>query len=974
MRRDPACIYRLSFSSAPPPRAPRVPFPRSPHPVVLALGLAGMLVRCSGEETPPPPTATCTSDAECLAGERCVPSGICQVGVECLEEAECLEIDPRRTCDLSSFQCTFREGFGDECGPGRPCAFGEFCSTLLGRCLDAGRYRDCARRSQCPANQICDRQANKCISDPGCYSEAFCEPGEICDLVNRACRAETSQCASCALAPCAGDLVCFADTEECLAVEADPVCRLGETCDPLGRCVQCTSSDDCGPGTFCNISVGQCESNIQCADDPSECPSVAQVQCIVCEKPQVCDRRTRRCAAPPEPCESDLDCPNDQLCDGALDPPICVPRLPDCLNDFLDEPRNDSPVAARTLLAEDGPTFEGLRLCPGDQDWYRIEVEAGTFLTVDARFRHIEGDLELQLYLEDGMTLVDQSRSVTDNERVELEVGTDLTFFVRAFLGTQTVRPLDYALRVGREPADLCPDDVAEPNDGPGEARQILFDAPFEGRLCPGDPDWFSLRMVPAGARIILDLDFVDNLGNLDLEIYRAGSPQPLRSSRGASDGEQIELDAPFGGDFFVRVLGNAGDGNVYTLRASLLENAGGACLDDLLEPNDDPLSFTPAEPLLASPEVLSLCSGDEDWFEVELAAFDILEAEIEFDGRQDLDLALLAPGTTDRNESPLRLSDGTDPREHIAFRARTAGRYLLRAYGSRPSDAAEYTLYLRRYRPALCVPDANDALGIGNGLNDTVFLGLAPVRESEATLCAGDEDWYELFVRGGFSNIIRLQYPGDLATLDLQLFDFSGNLLFDTEGQPIQSLRAVDVTLPGNGLAFLIIRVRSTDGNEAPYSLSVDLIPRFTCNDDPAEPNEDAAQASTLTSSVAAPIALTDLSLCASTRSPANVGDEDWFALTPPAPGARIEAEVTFPQGDLLLELLSPSGIHRACVNQGMDRCYSDGSGLSERVTFTATTTRPYFLRVGSVYSAPSVPIRPPEADTPYRLDIRYR
>src|SRR5262249_50031536 len=139
----------------------------------------------------------CMGPSDCKANELCAADGRCVPGAECVDDTPCVAQDQRKKCDLTTFTCVFRDGFSDECSDTKPCAFGQFCSTLLGRCLDAASSCDCVRRGQCPSGQTCDRRANKCIPDLGCYGDDFCEAGELCDLVNHVCRAIPMECATC---------------------------------------------------------------------------------------------------------------------------------------------------------------------------------------------------------------------------------------------------------------------------------------------------------------------------------------------------------------------------------------------------------------------------------------------------------------------------------------------------------------------------------------------------------------------------------------------------------------------------------------------------------------------------------------------------------------------------------------------------------------------------------------------------------
>lgn len=936
-----------------------------PWCLLLALALGGWA--CGDDETPPVP---CTSSDDCPEGEKCTPDGRCLPGLECTTEVECSSRDPRLACDLESFACVFRPPFGDECDAERPCAFGQFCSQLLGRCLDSAGARDCARRAQCPAGQLCDRGANKCIQSPGCYGDAFCEEGELCDLVSRNCVQLTGECEPCTSANrCEdGGLLCSTATRECLAGGQAPACRTGEFCDVLGRCVQCSSNDDCGAGLFCNLSLGRCESNVRCVDELSECPSTGGVRCVVCQAPEICDPRTLQCQAPPTECETDLDCAERDFCDLSLPVPVCARRVPDCLNDLL-EP-NDAPNLAPLLPAETA-LFDELKVCPGDVDWYRLDLSAGTYLTVDARFRHADGDLELQLFLADGVTLLDESRSVTDNERVEFEAGTDLTVLVRVFLAVPARAPPTYRLVVAREAGRLCEDDAHEENDVLAAASLIRSDVPVEGRVCSGDPDWFVLRNLELGQTVEVELDFRHALGDLDLELHRAGSSRPLLRSASVTDGETLRFVTSFAGDHYLRVYGQRGDSNVYTLRATVRDEGGPVCQDDPLEPNDALDSATASADVAPGPAALSLCGGDQDLFRVPLAIGETLRAEIGFSPSADLELELYAPNGAPESANPIRVSVGVSPREFLAYRAPRAGDYHLRVRGRDANQVSSYELRLDHQVFGACEDDVYDAADRGDTAADAVGLGFAPLREDNLTACGLDQDYFRLTMEAGRRHILRIHYVDALTTLDLALLDELGNVLAQTAGAGFDS-KEIAVSVGGTGFAFGVLRVQNTGiGAGTPYSIVTDVAPLYDCVADRFEVNDALGLASAAVATpTVTPYLLDGLTLCA--LAPGLAGDEDWFQLDVPV-GGTVVAEIEHEQGDLFLEILDPTGTQRACLNGGGQRCFSDGPNLNEAVRFTAAAPGPYFLRVGSIYSSPSIPNPPADADTPYGLSVRY-
>ena len=64
-----------------------------------------------------------------------------------------------------------------------------------------------------------------------------------------------------------------------------------------------------------------------------------------------------------------------------------------------------------------------LRVCPGDTDWFRVTATPETPTVVSTVFEHAKGDLQLALYDETGVEVVqvsDESTTVTNAERVAL--------------------------------------------------------------------------------------------------------------------------------------------------------------------------------------------------------------------------------------------------------------------------------------------------------------------------------------------------------------------------------------------------------------------------------------------------------------------------------------------------------------------------------------------------------------------------
>jgi hypothetical protein len=935
--------------------------------------LAAWAVACSdsgSDSTTDTPDPSCTVDADCPDGFACASEGLCVDG-SCDVDADCG--DARQVCTEGA--CTFLPPFGDECDDAdRRCPFGEFCSALLGTCESSATSLDCVRTSQCPSGQICDRSASKCIVNPGCFGPDFCEPTEICNAATRVCEVDNLVlCQPCATADqCSEGQRCDDDTGACVPTDEQTPCATGTFCSVLEFCVQCESDADCGDGLFCNLDLGTCDSEVQCADEVNDCPVLEGVRCEVCIAPLQCNRSTQRCEAPPAVCEDDADCTESQFCDGTQIPPTCALRVPECLDDVFDEGGGNGTPASATPLT--GEAFDDLFLCPGDVDWYRVDVEAGTLLTIDARFQQEVGDLELELFLEDGTTLIARARSGTDNERIRVELGTARTLLLRVFPARPTPQAVDYRLVIGRASTDPCQDDALEPNDGPGETSELELNQPILGVLCAADPDYFRLSDVPIGTAVDLELDFVPSLGNLDLAVFRLDEPEPLFVSNSLATTEFISFPATFGGDFIVRVSGDGTDQGAYTLRArGRTGDPAAACPDDPEEPNDGPT--TAADVSIPVPGVgrvfagdRTLCPGDEDWFSVPYPGGNTrLTIELGHDPGIDLDVAVYDDRPDALSEPPLAVGRRTGRREFFTFSRTEIGGVLLRVFRARPQDAGAYELRFNVGPAVPCTDDTFDTLGAGASRNDAVDAGSAPNRLDDLTLCGGDVDFYRVSLPPGFSYEVRLQWPNPADELQLVASGANGFPPTST-GLLFPSATAVTVFSPGPLPLDLFLQPVITAGPGTPYSIVVDRRPGVDCTDDAFDPNDEVAEAAT----IPLPLSTTGLVLCPSSRfSNFEDGDEDWFEVPVATAGSRLQAEITFEQGDLFLEILSPDGQTRACLNTDTDRCFSDGFGPSERVELTVPAPGPYFLRVSSFYSAIPVEQLPPDVDVDSAYDL---
>lgn len=441
-------------------------------------------------------------------------------------------------------------------------------------------------------------------------------------------------------------------------------------------------------------------------------------------------------------------------------------------------------------------THPGLYACRGDDDWYAIALEPGQRLTATATFMNGAGDLELELYGPDGVTLVDESTTLQGTERVEvLRAGGNETYFLRVYLAGAAAGRNTYALEVEIEEAEACEDDGFEPN-GDRENGALLRDGLHDLRLCPGDVDWFRFA-IAAGNTVswqvssgmvgvvigLYDLDgnLIDEDDNRIVHTARYNGAYYLRAS----------VDSPLDVSYSLRISGVSGVD--LSLDQLVLSRAGASVGGDvraqvqISNERGDVARDVQVRFYLSDDD---LPSADDRLIAERVIAQVAGASEVAIDQRLDIPAdAEPGAGYIIARIDPDRLQPDARPSNNDA-----AARFEVRAE---------------------CVDDDNR-----DNESPVTSDALMPAAGSkQGVICAFTEDWYNLLAGPG---LVRLTLDFE-PTTDFDLLVLDGNT-----GNPIAAAASEDVPevleidMAERGL--IIIGVDGFDDASGAYTLSWEL------------------------------------------------------------------------------------------------------------------------------------------------------
>jgi len=349
-------------------------------------------------------TTRCGALGQCPEGQRCNrPLNVCEEDLGCFDDGDCLETEVCNpgtgTCELRCTEeteldvCQAREqcvnGRCVECVENEDCGPGLVCNVIAGRCAGANT---CFSDRDCPAGKVCNRATATCTAPPPpCDSNDDCLEDERCDL----------QRGQCVIARCLPDL----DEPNDEQAEATLI-----TAGRRAGLTVCGTEEDwyrivLQRGDRINVNV---EADVLVAGGLDV---------------QLRDAAGRELARDPYLVDAVVSQPGDYFlrirtrdaqASYALN--VIVVRGVPCDDDAHEE--NDEAAQASPLSHGE---HRNLQACPGDPDWYVVEVPAGRGLEVRLTHDPLQGDLDLLLFDSDASTQLAASRTTDPEERVQVD-------------------------------------------------------------------------------------------------------------------------------------------------------------------------------------------------------------------------------------------------------------------------------------------------------------------------------------------------------------------------------------------------------------------------------------------------------------------------------------------------------------------------------------------------------------------------
>lgn len=355
-----------------------------------------------------------------------------------------------------------------------------------------------------------------------------------------------------------------------------------------------------------------------------------------------------------------------------------VPQSQSCQGDEL-EP-NDTP--AKAVLVGEGE-FNDLTVCPGDQDYFRLEIPSGTTLSALVDHSVAQGDLDLFLLGSDGNTVLSQAQTSTDDEVLSSSIPQGGTHYLRVQGFNGSAAGYNLVVTYDKQ-SEVCLEDSFAPNQYEDEA--VMTPASKYGQLtaCPGKSDWFAIGL-NGGETLQVEV----SASSLSVKIVDGASGNTLCNGSGSGSGTKATCSVPGPGTYKFQVANPSGLAVTYDLTVTVTEDMS-VCHDDRFEENDTPGGA--AEVMHSVVTQLKACGADEDWFH-----FQGYPQEYVFSGLYFANPASIADVTlyNDTGTTVLAMSNTSAGQPFLEYQLPSMGVYFLKVKSGDFYGNIAYDLFL---------------------------------------------------------------------------------------------------------------------------------------------------------------------------------------------------------------------------------------------------------------------------------------
>lgn len=524
-----------------------------------------------------------------------------------------------------------------------------------------------------------------------------------------------------------------------------------------------------------------------------------------------------------------------------------------------------------------------------DEDWYHIYAGIGTVeLRATATFTHADGDIDMELYNEDGYLF---SRAITtdDNETIIYENPPIGDYYIRIYYGNAG-NEYDFswaALNEAEAARIRIGEDNYEENDTQATAFVLSADQPrlsnLDGLGSQADDDWFEITIPEGNFGLYVECIFDHDDSDLDFEIYDDSGIAIIRRDS-VTDDEIFDLDGTLiPGTYHIRVYG-PNIGTPYDLYFV-------AKFDDIFEPNndkDEAYDMTNQVDLPLS-DIGVPNQGDDDWYVIDVTGnYPYIRVTLDYvhlNGSIDFQI-LDSTGT-----NVLITADSTDDSETVFIPVDPGLNYIY-VYGDDVYNTYDLTWELFQDDDY----EENDTFGTAADITAEPALSIDAVQF--------DEDWFKITVPTSNAYLAVLAtFTHAEGNIDLELYDSNENPITDSSSidADFESI-TVEVT-PGD----YFVKITGDNVNEN-YTLSWNIDQDDIYDITPG--NDEIGLASDFTGFK--DTLVEDLVQF----------DEDWYAIVTEPGEVSIQVELGFvhAEGDLVLVLYDNAGTELIRVNTDTD------------------------------------------------------